>query len=58
MNDNCEQPNVHLFDVVHENITIDDLLNLIEEILSKYSNEIKIWNLSVVVESLIDQSKM
>ena len=58
MNDNCEQPNVHLFDVVHENITIDDLLNLIEEILSKYSNEIKIWNLSVVVESLIVQSQM
>ena len=56
LNDNCDQPNVHLFDVVYENITPEKLFELIEKIVEKYHETIKIWNLSISVENSIIMS--
>ena len=46
--DNCNQPNITLFDIWSEKLSAWEYLNIITKIVKKYHKEIRIWNLSSV----------
>lgn len=52
--DNCESPIVDLFDICYDGINIGELITLIESIIIKYYEKIKIWNLSISSSSTND----
>lgn len=48
MDDNCRKPNVHLFDVCHDDMKPSKFIEVVEQIVEKYHEQIKIWNISIV----------
>lgn len=50
VHDNCKSPNIHLFDICKDGISSSEFIKLIEIIVEKYHNTIKIWNLSISLD--------